>query len=65
LTSTSILPKRSTVAATSFFTALSSLTSATALVTEFAPCARAISSASSLPSAMSAIITRAPSEASA
>jgi hypothetical protein len=37
----------------------------TTLATEFAPCVVAISCATSLPSAMSAIITRAPSAASA
>jgi len=64
-TSTSILLKRSTAAATSALTAVSSLTSAMALATEFAPCSAAISCANSLPSAMSAIITHAPSAASA
>ena len=65
LTSTSILPKRSMVAATSVLTEPSSLTSAMALVTEFAPCLAAISSAISSPSEISAIMTRAPSAARA
>src|SRR4029077_19765666 len=46
------------VLATSALTALSSLTSVTAFATELAPCFPAISSAQSLPSAMSAIIRR-------
>ncbi len=53
------------VAATSALTDCSSLTSASVLATELAPCAAAISAASAVPSAMSAIITRAPSAASA
>ena len=65
LTSTSIRPKRASVASISRFTALSSLTSQISLATEFAPCCAAISAATVEPSAMSAIITRAPSAASA
>jgi hypothetical protein len=53
------------VCATKFFTAFSSLTSNFALATELGPWRPAISSASSRPSAISAIITRAPSAASA
>jgi hypothetical protein len=53
------------VCATSALTAVSSLTSVTALATELAPWARAIASATSAPPAMSAIISRAPSAASA
>jgi hypothetical protein len=62
LTSTSILPKRSMVAATITLTAASSVST---LATELSPCRAAISAASSRPSAISAIITRAPSAASA
>ena len=53
------------VAATSALTEFSSLTSVTALATEFDPYLAAISPATSVPSAMSAIMTRAPSAASA
>jgi len=53
------------VSATSAFTDASSLTSAIVLATELAPCSRASDAATSLPSAMSAIISRAPSRANA
>src|SRR5262252_3544939 len=59
LTRMSILPKRAIVVPTSSITDASSLTSTVALVTELAPSVFAISAASALPSAMSAIITRA------
>jgi hypothetical protein len=64
-TRTSILPNRSIVAATSIATELSSLTSVTVVLTEFAPCLADISRATSSPSTTSAIITRAPSAANA
>src|SRR6516165_7704140 len=64
-TRTSILPKRSIALDASPWTDLSSLTSASVLATELAPCRRAISSAKPVPSAISAIMIWAPSAASA
>jgi hypothetical protein len=58
-------PKRLTVSATKAFTAFSSLTSVMLLTAASGPCCWQSDVASAAPFSMSAIITRAPSFASA